>query len=139
MSHVLKKILIVDDEAIIRQTLRVILRNENYEVMGEAHDGIQAMELVKKLQPGIVLLDINMPGSSGLDVLTEIHKEFPNIEVIMISGSATAEDVKTAMERGAAGYIVKRFNVKYVVQNINRAIQAAVRKKQAQPSKKVAN
>ena len=139
MTHVLKKILIVDDETIIRQTLRVILRSENYEVVGEAHDGIKAMELIKKHQPGIVLLDINMPGSSGLDVLIDIHKEFPDTEVIMISASANAEDVQTAVQRGAAGYIVKPFNVKNVVQNINRAIQAAVKRKQDDATKKAAN
>ena len=80
-----------------------------------------------------------MPGGSGLDVLIDIHNEFPDTEVIMISASANAEDVQTAVQRGAAGYIVKPFNVKNVVQNINRAIQTAVKKKQSGENKKAAN
>jgi len=134
MTHTLKRILIVDDDAIIRQTLRLLLRESGFEVVGEAHDGLRAMSLINKHKPGIVMLDINMPGASGLDVLTDIHSGYPNIEVIMISGSAQAEDVKTAVERGAAGYIVKPFNVKNVVQNVTRAIQLAVKKKQSTPA-----
>jgi len=130
MTQIKNSILIVDDDSMIRQTLRILLRDAGFEVLGEASDGIKAMELLKKHKPGIVLLDINMPGSSGLDVLNDMHTEYPDIEVVMISGSASAEDVKTAVERGAAGYIVKPFNVKNVVQNIKRALQLQQRKKE---------
>jgi len=128
MAHVLKKILVVDDDPIIRQTLRVLLRDAGFEVVGEAGDGIKAMEILESQKVGVVLLDIDMPGSSGLDVLCEIHEAYPSIEVVMLSGNANVEDVKTAKERGAAGYIVKPFNVNNVIQNINRAIQLAVEK-----------
>jgi len=130
MSQIKNSILIVDDDSMIRQALRILLRDAEFEVVGEAHDGMKAMEMIRKLDPGIVLLDINMPGSSGLDVLNDIHAEYPETEVVMISGSASAEDVKTAVERGAAGYIVKPFNVKNVIQNIKRALQVQQRKKQ---------
>ncbi len=130
MYQIKSSILIVDDDSMIRQALRILLRDSGFEVVGEAHDGIKAMEMLKKHKPGIVLLDINMPGSSGFDVLNDIHAENPETEVVMISGSASAEDVKTAMERGAAGYIVKPFNVKNVIQNIKRALQLQQRRKQ---------
>lgn len=128
MAHILKKILVVDDDSIIRQTLRVLLRDAGFEVVGEASDGVKAMEILQTQKAGIVLLDIDMPGSNGLDVLKEIHSAFPGIEVVMLSGNASVEDVKTAKERGAAGYIVKPFNVNSVIQNINHAIQHAVEK-----------
>ena len=129
----LRRVLIVDDDSIIRETLRILLRGEGFEVVGEAGDGIKAMEMMKKHTPALVLLDISMPGASGLEVLDDMRSEYPNTMVVMISGEANSETVKTAIERGAAGYIVKPFNMANVVQNLKRALQMGIanRKKSA--------
>jgi len=129
----LKRVLIVDDDSIIRETLRILLRGENFDVVGEAGDGIKAMEMMKKHKPALVLLDISMPGASGLEVLDDMRAEYPNTMVVMISGEANSETVKTSIERGAVGYIVKPFNMANVVQNLKRALQLGManRKKSA--------
>lgn len=125
-----RRLLIVDDDSIIRETLRILLRGAGFEVVGEASDGIKAMLMMRKHRPAIVLLDISMPGASGIEVLQEIRTEFPEAKVIMISGEAKSETVKAAIEGGAVGYIVKPFNMANVVQNIQRALQANTVKKQ---------
>lgn len=125
----LRRVLIVDDDSIIRETLRILLRAEGFNVVGEASDGLKAMEMMKKHKPSLVLLDISMPGASGLDVLSDIRTEYPESSVVMISGEADAATVKTAIEGGAVGYIVKPFNIANVVQNLKRALQAGRMKK----------
>lgn len=130
--HKLKRILIVDDDSDIRQMLKLLLRNEGYDIVGEASSGMELNKKIQKTQPGIILLDISMPGSSGLDVLEEIIQEFSDIKVVMISGSSSSADVQTAIKRGAVGYIVKPFNTNNVVQNVQRAIQVAVNERAAQ-------
>lgn len=129
-----RRILIVDDDNIIRETLRILLRANEYDVVGEASDGIKAMEMMKKHKPSVVLLDISMPGASGLDVLSEIQEKYPETAVVMISGEAKSETVKSAVELGAIGYIVKPFNTANVVQNLERALKVGLanRRKKAQ-------
>ena len=116
-----RKLLIVDDDSIIRQTLRILLRNNGFEVVGEAGDGMRAMEMIEKHKPNIVLLDITMPGTSGLEVLEEIKEKYPKIKVVMISGEASSDVVKQCIVNGAVGYIVKPFSTANVVQNLQRA------------------
>ncbi len=124
-----RQILIVDDDPIIRKTLRILLRANNFDVVGEAGDGIKAMEMIKKHEPPIVLLDITMPGATGLEVLEEIKSSYSEISVVMISGEAKSDTVKSAIASGAVGYIVKPFNTANVVQHLKRALQAGAAKK----------
>ena len=123
--NILKRVLIVDDDQDIRLALRVLLRDAGFEVVGDAVNGMKAMELMEKHKPAIVLLDISMPGISGLDVMLDIKKEHPLTKIVMISGDATSEHVTTALERGASGFIVKPFNFNNVVKNIERALADA--------------
>ena len=130
----LKRIFIVDDDPDIRKMLSLILRSAEYEVVGQASDGIDILKKLLIATPSVVLLDINMPGTSGLDVLEEILKTYSHIKVVMISGSSSSDDVKTAITRGASGYIVKPFNTGQVVQNIERAIASAKAESKARKS-----
>jgi len=135
--NVLKRVLIVDDDQDIRLALRALLRDAGYEVVGEAPDGMKAMELMEKHKPSIVLLDISMPGTSGLDVMVEIRESYPLSKIVMISGDATSDHVTTALERGASGFIVKPFNFNNVIKNIERAlVDAAVAVKAAKSEPK---
>jgi len=124
--NALKRVLIVDDDQDIRLALRALLRDAGYEVVGEAADGGKAIQLMEKHVPSIVLLDITMPNSNGLDVLVDIKKEYPLTQIVMISGDATSEYVTTALERGAAGFIVKPFNFNNVIKNIERALAEVI-------------
>ncbi|MCP3942726.1 MAG: response regulator [Desulfobacteraceae bacterium] len=101
------KILIADDEAHIRFMLRTLMLSMNAEVVGEAKDGKEAIELFKKQSPHIMLLDINMPFKSGEEVLKEIIDEFPDAFIIMMSSVSDSETVQNCLEAGAASYILK--------------------------------
>jgi len=118
----LKRVLIVDDDQDIRLALRALLRDAGYEMVGDAAEGTRALELMEKHKPRLVMLDIVMPGISGLEVLSKIKKDYPLTQVVMISGDATSGHVKKAMELGASGFIVKPFNFNNVIKNIERAL-----------------
>ncbi len=114
------RILLVDDESILRNILKNVLRNEGYSVVGEAGDGVAALELCRGLKPDLVLLDINMPGVDGLDVLQAIRRYFPSIKVIMVSAYGSLDRVSSAISSGAVGFVVKPFNAASVIKQIER-------------------
>lgn len=115
------RVLIADDNAVLRAVLRSMLRNEGYDVVGEAGDGTAAVHMVAKLKPDIVCLDIVMPGVDGLQALQEIKETLPDTVVLMISGNADRESIETAVARGAFGYIIKPFNSARVVEIMKKA------------------
>ncbi len=116
-------ILLVDDDSLWRETLNVILGTGDFDVVGEASNGEAALSMCRQCTPGVVLLDINMPGMDGIAVLQAIRKEFPAISVIMISAEATLDRVKEAIAEGASGFVVKPFNSGRVIDDINAVIQ----------------
>ena len=115
------KVLIVDDNDMMRTLLRGILRAEECDVIGEARNGIAAIEAIKTMKPDIVFLDVLMPEMNGLDALKAIRDTYPDITVIMITGSPSKENVEASIENGAAGFIIKPFNSAKVIATLNRA------------------
>ena len=113
-------VLIVDDNEIMRSLLKAILREEPYEVVGEARDGISALESLARLTPDIVLLDVVMPEIDGIEVLRNARRDHPDTAVIMVTGNASAENVQEALKSGAAGSVVKPFNAAKVVDALAR-------------------
>ena len=120
-----RTILIVDDNDLMRTLLRGILRSDAYQIIGEARNGIIALEFIAKSKPDIVFLDVMMPEMGGLEALQAIKAKHPEIIVIMITGNPSAENVKESIEGGAGGFIVKPFNSAKVIDTLARAIQAA--------------
>ncbi len=103
-----KRILIADDESLIRMDLQEMLRNLGYLVVGEVGDGISALKLARELKPDLVMMDIRMPGMDGIDaakVLTE-EKIAP---VVLLTAYSQKELVERAKEAGVVGYLVKPF------------------------------
>ena len=101
-------ILIADDHALVRAGIRAFLeRIPNIEVVAEASDGREAVELVAKRQPDIVLMDIAMPGLNGLEATRQIVKLWPGVRVIVLSMHASEEYVWQALRAGARGYLLK--------------------------------
>jgi two-component system chemotaxis response regulator CheY len=100
-------VLVVDDDNLMREVLKAILRDEGFNVVGEARDGQSALSQVGKLNPDVVCLDVNMPGMSGLEVLKAITQAAPDTKVVMITGDASMTTVRDAVGYGAAGYIIK--------------------------------
>ena len=115
------KILIVDDNDLIRTLLRGILRAEECEIIGEARNGTLALELIEKSKPDIVLLDVLMPEMDGLETLQNIKQQYPEIIVVMITGSPSKDNVKESIQGGASGFIVKPFNSAKVIETLKRA------------------
>ena len=103
------KVLIVDDAAFMRISIKNMLTKNGYEVVGEAENGLIGVEMFKELQPDIVTMDITMPEMSGLDALKEITKVDPQAKVVMVSAMGQEAMVREAIVSGAKGFIVKPF------------------------------
>ncbi|MFM2062860.1 MAG: hypothetical protein RLZZ507_2530 [Cyanobacteriota bacterium] len=102
------KVLLVDDQGLIRQGLKALLELEpDLEIVGEAENGEIAINLVEKLQPNVVLMDIRMPIMDGVAATREIHKQFPNTKVLVLTTFDDDEYVKAALQNGAMGYLLK--------------------------------
>ncbi|KAF1072988.1 MAG: Oxygen regulatory protein NreC [Pseudomonas citronellolis] len=102
------RLLLADDHAMIRFGVRAMISSlDGYEIIGEAENGRQTVELARALQPDIILLDVMMEGSSGLDALCELSSVCPAARVLMLSMNTDAEVVLAALERGAQGYLLK--------------------------------
>ncbi|MFA5181553.1 MAG: response regulator [Syntrophales bacterium] len=109
----MKKILCVDDEPINLMIIEVNLMAEGYEVY-KAEDGTVALQMFKEIKPQLVLLDIMMPGISGIDTLKEIKKIDPDVPVIMVSGVTDEATAKSALEYGAYDYVTKPIDFGYL-------------------------
>jgi two-component system chemotaxis response regulator CheY len=111
-------VIIVDDNDMMRSILRGMLRGEEFEVIGEARNGVAAVDIANRLKPDIICLDVMMPEKSGLEALCEIKAARPETEVVMITSSSDPETVQGAIQNGASGYIVKPFNAARVLDTL---------------------
>ena len=118
------KILIVDDNDLMRTLLRGILRSEDYPTVTEARNGIVALDAIAKDKPDIVFLDVIMPEMDGIETLQNIKEHYPDIAVIMITGNPSKENVEESIQSGASGFIVKPFNSAKVLNTLDRAWQS---------------
>lgn len=105
----MKKILIVDDAAFMRVSIRNIISKNGFEVAGEAENGVIAVQKYAELRPDIVTMDITMPEMNGLDALKAIRKMDPEAIVIMVSALGQESMVREAVLSGAKGFVVKPF------------------------------
>jgi DNA-binding NarL/FixJ family response regulator len=102
------RVVLADDHALVRAGIRALLEKlPGIEVVGEADNGREALELIKKSAPNLILLDISMAGLGGLEALPRIVKDFPAVKVLILSGHANEEYVLRALRSGAAGYMLK--------------------------------
>ena len=102
------KILIADDHLIIRQGLRLILETEtDFELVGEASDGVEALTFCKKLKPDVVLMDLRMPNMDGLTAIEKLRVEQPNIAVVILTTFNEDDLMLRGLQAGARGYLLK--------------------------------
>ena len=102
------RVLLVDDHSIVRQGLKEILdRTAEYEVVGEAADGVQAVELAREIQPDVVLMDLIMPNKDGIEASREILEAVPNTHILVLTASTADDAVINALAAGASGYLQK--------------------------------
>ena len=123
MSKRRTSIIIVDDNDMMRSILRGMLRGESYEVVGEARNGVQAVEMADRLKPDIVCLDVMMPEKNGIEALIEIKAARPNTVVVMITSNADADTVQQSIGNGASGFIIKPFNAARVLDTLEKLSQ----------------
>jgi DNA-binding NarL/FixJ family response regulator len=117
------RVLLADDHALVRAGFRALLRELGCQVVGEASDGNEALRLVELHTPDIVLVDIAMPGLSGLETTARLTKEFPAVRVIILSMHANAEYARRALRAGAVGYLLKNSSAAELTLAIKAALQ----------------
>jgi DNA-binding NarL/FixJ family response regulator len=113
------RVILVDDHAILRQGTAELLRREpGLEVIGEAGDGQHAVELVELLRPDVVVMDVRMPGVSGVEATQRIHASWPAVQVLVLTAHDDDEYVFSLLEAGASGYLLKSAPVSDLVKAI---------------------
>jgi len=116
------RVLIVDDHTLFRSGIKLLLqRQEGFEVVGEAGDGLEGIKRAKQLNPDVVLLDLHMPGVSGREAVKTINEEVPGTRVVMLTVSEDAEDLVDCLRAGAAGYLLKNIETEFLVDALQRA------------------
>jgi DNA-binding NarL/FixJ family response regulator len=121
-----RRVLIVDDAEDIRTLLRMKLnRSENIEVVGEAGDGVEAVDQARELQPHLVLLDMAMPRMDGLEALPLIRDAVPDVRVIVLSGFNQGTLEQEALAAGADRYVVKGGSMRELVDIIEKVLHVA--------------
>ncbi|RBP46785.1 chemotaxis protein CheY [Garciella nitratireducens] len=117
-----KRVLVVDDAVFMRMMIKDILVKNEFEVVGEAANGAEAVEKYKELKPDIVTMDITMPEMDGIEAVKEIRKIDPNAKIIMCSAMGQQAMVMDAIQAGAKDFIVKPFQGERVLEALNKAL-----------------
>ena len=118
-----KKVLVVDDKATGRELVRTVLENSGYEVY-EASDGLEALEVVHRILPDLIILDLHMPGLDGFGVVTELRKDanFAQTPCVALTASAMQGDRQRALAAGFTGYITKPVSLKALRLEVERLL-----------------
>jgi len=118
------KILFVDDHAVVRSGLsKFLIATKDLELVGEASDGTEAIQLVALHKPDVVLMDLMMPGMDGVTATREIHKKYPKVKVIALTSFAEQDMVQGALQAGAIGYLQKNVTAKELAAAIRSAYE----------------
>jgi NarL family two-component system response regulator LiaR len=113
------RILIVDDHAVVREGLRALIDvNPEMESVGEAADGVEAVQKARSLQPDVILLDLVMPRKGGIEAISEIKEENPNARILVLTSFAEDDKVFPAIKAGALGYLLKDSSARELLQAI---------------------
>ena len=116
------RVLLVDDHTLFRSGIKALLqRQKDFEVVGEAGDGLEGIKRAKSLRPDVVLLDLHMPGISGREAVQLIVEELPETKVVILTVSEDAEDLLETLRAGAHGYLLKNIDANYLIGAIRSA------------------
>lgn len=113
------RLLLIDDHTLFRAGMRLVLqRQEDFEVVGEAADALEGIKRARQLQPNVILLDLNMPGMSGLEAVQLLRQDCPDSKVVLLTVSEDAEDLAAALRGGAQGYLLKNIDADFLARAI---------------------
>lgn len=116
------RIVVIDDHTLFRRGITALLaRVPDFEVVGEAADGFEGIKAVAAGKPDVVLLDLNMPGISGVEATQAILRETPGAHIVILTVSEEAEDLMAVLRAGALGYLLKNIESDFLVDSIRRA------------------
>ncbi|WP_047982711.1 response regulator [Ornithinibacillus contaminans] len=116
------RVLITDDAAFMRMQLKDIVSKLGHEVVGEAENGLVAIEKAKELGPDLITMDITMPEMNGVDATAEIKKVLPDVKIIMCSAMGQQGMVVDAIKAGASDFVVKPFNADRISESIAKVL-----------------
>jgi two-component system nitrate/nitrite response regulator NarL len=118
------RVLLIDDHTLFRSGIKALLsRNGEFEVVGEAADGLEGVKRAKALNPHVILLDLHMPGTAGKDALKLLLEEVPDAKVLMLTVSEDAQDLIHTLRAGATGYLLKNINTDTLLDAIRKAAE----------------
>lgn len=132
-------VLLVDDHTLFRSGVRSLLqRHPEFSVVGEAADGVEGIKRAQQLKPQVVLLDLNMPGMSGVETLQLMLQDSPDSAIVMLTVSEDATDLAVALRAGASGYLLKNIDTDALTRAIRRAADGQTVVAEAMTAKLVA-
>jgi DNA-binding NarL/FixJ family response regulator len=117
------RVILVDDHSQVRSAIRQAIEAPDLEVVAEAATGEEAIEQALRLRPDVILLDIDLPGLSGLDVVRELAPRLPRTKIVMLTVSSASRDVFEAIGLGAAGYLTKDLSAEALVRSVRGAVE----------------
>ncbi len=121
------KVLVVDDHTLFRRGIAAVLTGqENLEVVGEALDGLEAIEKAKEIAPDVILMDLHMPNCSGLEATQALQAEMPQVNILVLTVSDKEEDLFAAIKFGAKGYLLKNTEPEELIHAIFHIAQGGV-------------
>ncbi len=120
------KVLLVDDHPLVRNGIASLLTAINIEVVGEANDGLEALEKTRELKPDIILMDIRMPYCNGLEATRLIKAEMPQIKIIILTVSDDDPYLFEAIKSGADGYLLKNLRTEELLAVLSAAVNTPV-------------
>ncbi len=116
------RILVIDDHTLFRRGVRALLAQEQgFQVVGDAADPVEGAKLAAHLHPEVILLDLHMPGITGLEAIPALREAAPRARIVMLTVSEDAEDLMACLRAGASGYLLKNIDGEYLVDSIRRA------------------
>jgi DNA-binding NarL/FixJ family response regulator len=117
------KVVLIDDHPIVRQGLRNLLQTEpSFQVVAEADDGITGLELVQRVKPDVLIVDLMMPGLNGLDLIKQVLKTLPRLRIVVLSMQSADSYVVEALNSGAAGYVLKETGPSEIIHAIKTVV-----------------
>lgn len=117
------RIALIDDHTLFRSGLKALLsRQSDFEIVGEAADGLEGVKLVERTQPDLVLLDLDMPTMNGHEALEQLLSSNPDLAVLMLTVSEDGDDLAECMRLGARGYLLKKIDADFLLQSIRHAV-----------------
>ncbi|MCZ7574539.1 MAG: response regulator transcription factor [Ardenticatenaceae bacterium] len=124
MNHRIIRVLVVDDHTLFREGLVGILNGQpDFEVVGEASDGLEALVKARELVPDLILMDITMPGCDGLEATRRIKQELPEVAVVVLTVRDEEEKLFEAIKSGAQGYLLKNIRARDILELLRGAVQ----------------